>query len=72
MVASTENGLQRIMRLQKKYDMKFKVKETKMMKILKNENGLKMVIDEQVVQHVNKYEYQETWSSGKKDIRKYY
>jgi len=41
---------------------KIKCQEKEKVKISKNENGLKIVIDEQTVERVNKFKYLSVWT----------
>jgi len=65
MVASTANWLPRIIEglheTANRYDMKINVKKAKVLKISKNEGGLKIVIDGQAVDQVNKFIYLRQW-----------
>ena len=66
MLASTEIGLQNIMdglnEAAKKYDMKINIKKTKVMKISKSGGGVvKLLIDGQQVEQVDKFKYLGAW-----------
>ena len=62
MVAGSEGGLQKLMdglnRTAKAYDMKVKIKKTKVMKVLrKGEGVISITIDGEILEHVERFRY---------------